>query len=86
MRLSEKTIKFVKVLMKDDIRYEWFVALKGGETRCYNIYENGKTVADYDIGVWQLPKSVEKFVTARKAELYTSSEDKGNTFSTYIYR
>lgn len=87
MRLVEKNIVFVKQSVYNGVTYSWFVKAGRYVSDCQSFinYENGKTVVE-DYPLESLPKSVQKFVSKRKAELFSSDEIGKNNFTIYIYR
>lgn len=86
MRLTENNIKFVKELQLDGIAYEYYVSIKGGDSRTYINYENNKTVAkEYEFE--RLPKAVQNFIKnhQHRCRLFSEVEYKGSINSCYVY-
>ena len=87
MRLTEKNIVFVKQSVYNGVTYSWFVKTGKYVSDCRDFIncKDGKTVVK-DYPLESLPKSVQKFVSKRKAELFSSCGTDDNKFEFYIYR
>lgn len=78
MKLTKNNIKFVKQRLRDEITYNYYVAMKSNnisDNRLYCNYKNNKSTTDY-YKFERLPKTVQKFVIEKyKAKSFFYTEE-----------
>ena len=83
--MKRADIIFVKESTQNAMTYEWYVKLKGHDSRTYINYKDGRTVAE-EYSIDRLPAAVRSFINSHKAEQFSSDEYADATYTTYIYR